>query len=810
MRELEDKKPISLLWCALALFGGVVLPAISIAVEATTHICAEHFFDPIPTVWHLLLVIFVPLANLQVWLAVNKGQTERGALLGLTNAVAIGISIFYTVAYIPLLPMALVSVLFAGLGLLPLAPTFALISGLILRRQLRTVVTERTFSLKTRGLLTGFAVVLIAIALMELPVSLTRIGLQMAASESSERRAKGLRWLRTFGDKDFLLRACYGRTGRATDPIGFIFSLRAPVTPDQARQIYYRLTGQTVNTLAPPTRLAGRWVVQDDVDFDRDQGGTTIAGKLKDLSLSSSRMDGSADADAGLSYLEWTLTFKNDSFMQQEARSEIQLPPGGFVSRLTLWVNGEEREAAFAGRDHARQAYQQVVARRRDPVLVTTAGRDRILVQCFPVPPQGGEMKVRIGITAPLVLEAEGHERLLLPHFRDRNFGIPASLTHAVWIESKTRLQSDSKSLETEQPAANLHAVRGALPDPELLQPQSTVQMFRANGITQAWTRNPTRGDGSIVRQFIREKQSPARPRVVLVVDTSRAMQESAGEISAALRALPSDGEITLLLADGNGAYEEGASQKAITSSPSEIARELDGATFTGGADNVPALARAWDLAAQNPSNSVIVWLHSPQLLELRAVEELRQRWERRPDGPILYAVQTRNGPDRIEEKLDGVFSMEPVPRMGRLQADLEKLFAQLSGRLKTLEFVRSNETLEQLQNYSNARETSGHLARIWANDEVRRLISSGAEKSLEEATQLAVAYQLVTPVSGAVVLETKEQYTAAGLKPVEAGTVPTIPEPEMVMLIGMVGALLLWLLYRQHFQRRASGRKTL
>lgn len=34
------------------------MPGISIAVEATTHICAAEFFDPIPTVWHLLLVIF--------------------------------------------------------------------------------------------------------------------------------------------------------------------------------------------------------------------------------------------------------------------------------------------------------------------------------------------------------------------------------------------------------------------------------------------------------------------------------------------------------------------------------------------------------------------------------------------------------------------------------------------------------------------------------------------------------------------------------------------------------------------------------
>ena len=40
-----------------------------------------------------------------------------------------------------------------------------------------------------------------------------------------------------------------------------------------------------------------------------------------------------------------------------------------------------------------RQAYQQVAIRqRRDPVLVNTCGPDRILMQCFPVTPNGGIM----------------------------------------------------------------------------------------------------------------------------------------------------------------------------------------------------------------------------------------------------------------------------------------------------------------------------------------------------------------------------------------------------------------------------------
>jgi len=95
----------------LTLLAGVVLPSISIAVETTTHICADTFFDPIPTLWHVLLVVFVPLANLQAWLAVRRGRTDRPTLLGVSNALAVGISLFYSIVYVPLVPLALVAFL---------------------------------------------------------------------------------------------------------------------------------------------------------------------------------------------------------------------------------------------------------------------------------------------------------------------------------------------------------------------------------------------------------------------------------------------------------------------------------------------------------------------------------------------------------------------------------------------------------------------------------------------------------------------------------------------------------------------------
>ena len=801
----QAQEPLKRRWGPLILFAGVILPVISIGVETTTHINAEYFFDPIPTLWHVLLVVFVPLANLQLWLAVRKGRAERIALLGLANAVVIGISIFYTILYIPLMPLAAVGLVYFGLGLLPLAPVTSLLSAIILRRQLLRIAPPG-FAVRMSGLAVGLSLAFGAIILIELPVSLARWGLEMAASASPERSARGIRWLRVVGNRDYLLRACYERTGFGMDPLGFLFSLEDPVTPEEARKVYYRLTGETFDTSRPPERRGGHFTPQETFDFDADQGGTIIAGKVKGLRLASSRMDGSIDADATLGYVEWTLSFKNDSALQQEARAQVQLPPGGVVSRLTLWVEGQEREAAFAGRARVREAYEQVVRARRDPVLVTTSGRDRVLVQCYPVQPRGGEMKIRFGITFPLVLEDEAHARLRLPHFLDRNFRIPDEVNHAVWIESETQLQVESESLGTEQPGANLYAARGAVRDGELSEAGLYVVSTRASGVKEAWTPDHVKNDGEIVRQLIQEKRRFARSRIILVLDTSARMAAWTPEISAALKTLPPGVDLQTLLADGNGVYEAGASQHPLIANPQEMARLLEGVRFEGGADNVAPLSKAWDIAAEDTQQSAIVWIHGPQPLLLQSVEALRQRWERRPVGPFLYTVQTNNGPDRITDGLDGISSVEAVPRMGRLQSDLKRLFAELTGRAASLEFVRTSEKQPHPPPSPAVKETSAHLARLWANDEVGRLMIAQDEKHLEEATKLATRYGLVTPVSGAVVLETREQYERAGLEPVEPGTVPTIPEPEMVLLVAVVAAVLLWLLYRRKLARGRMG----
>jgi hypothetical protein len=168
-----------------------------------------------------------------------------------------------------------------------------------------------------------------------------------------------------FGDDEALLRACYGRTRTAAefDLGGQLFGGKEmPV--EEARRIYYRVTGHPFNSVPPPSvrRARGQALDFSQWTWDEEQGGERVGGRLAGLTLADSRMDAVVDPDAAVAYLEWILEFRNIAMQAQEARAHIQLPPGGVVSRLTLWVNGEEREAAFSSRAHVRSAYQQIAA----------------------------------------------------------------------------------------------------------------------------------------------------------------------------------------------------------------------------------------------------------------------------------------------------------------------------------------------------------------------------------------------------------------------------------------------------------------
>jgi hypothetical protein len=795
----------------LLLFGGVILPVISFVVETTTQMCAETFFDPLPTVWHYVLVLLVPLANFWIWHETRKDEALATTtwLLELLNGVALGVAIFYTILYAPLVPLSLMALLILGLGLLSLTPLLALIAGAFLTRHLRRLrqaqrmlnrPLERRIPALVFGIVLAFGVLIAA----ELPSTLARFHLQEAVSTDPATRLKGVRWLRAYGQEKAILNACYGRIEQKADLVGFLFNAVAPVSHLQAREIYYRVTGKPFDAVSPPRGRRWDW---DGPIRQTDATGEVPGWVPEGLSLGSSSLDGSLDAEAALGYLEWTFVFKNTTGWQQEARAHLALPPGGVVSRLTLWVNGEEREAAFATRGKVEAAYQAVVRTRRDPVLVTSSGTDRVQVQCFPVPPNG-EMKVRLGITAPLTVAERGQGWLQLPRVLERNFAVSGDFMHSIWIEAKRPVTAATQHLKSEHPDARLYAVRGQVPHAELAQHTPAVRIERDPAITQAWTTDPYDQRAAITQQAAEQEVRPPT-RVVFVVDGSQAMQRYAGTVADALAALPAGVKFSVWLA-GDEVRELAPLQHATKEHAEQAALAVRQAVFQGGADNLAALTQAWNLAAQEPLGA-LVWLHAPQPVSLGDVQQLRQGWERRPRNPVLYELQTQNGPNLVAEKLDGIQAVQPIARLGDLRTDLTRLFERWRSGTRQLVFTRAKVKANHAAPQNDSKQASKHLARLWAFEEVSRLLADSqtpgpqAASMQDAAVKLAAAYQLVTPVTGAVVLETQEQYDRAGLKPVERNTVPTIPEPEVWALLAVALLLLGWTIYQQ--QRMRQGR---
>lgn len=779
---------------------GIVLPLVTLGIEVLFAWCAQSFFDPVPTLLHGLMIALVPFANLLALLASwGRFQSSRRRILFL-NGIAIGISAFYSVLFIPIMPMAVLAVIWL-IGLLPLAPILSLIAAIMCRRAIpQPLITDPIPSLPIqRGRFNaanwGIVLGLVAIVAAEIPLTVTEIGLRMATSENHTEQLRGVRLLRNFANQDRLLSYSYDQRSRSRDMLSLLYNWNDQwVSSNQAREVYYRVTGQAFNEQEssgyrrPGLMENRRWF---DVDFD--QGGSAVGKRLQHVQLSSSQIDGSIDSDAALAYLQWTFEFSNHSSRQAEARAQIALPPGAVVSRVTLWIDGEEREAAFAGKGQAREAYQSVVRRQRDPILVTTAGPDTVLVQLFPVPVDG-KIKARIGMTAPLVIRDASEGILRLPYFKQQNFSIADDFQHSLWLESKATLRSEPTHLILESGNSGASTLRGKLDDAGLKSPSNSVLVSRDSRMTEAHTLNNRVKAKSVVTQHL-VKRSVNIDHLVMVVDGSQSMQDYTNPIAEAMLKLPQSFGLTVIIAGDEISELSAGIDAANFSLPKQIAQRLRDYDFAGGVDNTPALEYAWSLASRQ-QNSALLWIHAAQPVMLTTVDNLRQNWQRRPKGPELYDFPVAGKVNRIAEALDDVVQLKALPRIASLQQDLSYQFALWSGQRQQWEAIRSEITSSTVELTSP--QTSDHLLRLWAYDRIRELLAAGSFEQKKTATQMAGLYQLVTPLSGAVVLENQQQYDENGLQPVDEGTVPTIPEPQTWLLIIATLLMLGWALRRR------------
>ena len=761
---------------SVSMIFGTVIPVTALGVEMFTGMSAE-VFDPIPTLGHVLAIAFVAISNgwMTVWLSRERLSDERVLPYAIGgNAVAIGIAAYYALWYAPITPYAVIGIVAFGLGLLPLSPLMAMSTGLLLRWKLRKR-TGAGAALRPKlwmGALAGF----VGLLAMEMPTVFTQWASMRVADGTPAEQQQWLPVLRRFGSEELLLRNCHWGRHRDEFRDAVLVALLGGFQPEAARQVYYRVTGRSHTQAKIPVRLFQLGGMrQRDWTWDQDLGGGVVGQKFEELKLKESRLDGSVDGEGATGYFEWTLVFRNDNTVQQrEARALVQLPPGAVVSRLTLWIDGEEREAAFGGRSQVRQAYQAVVQRRRDPVMVSYRGADRVLLQCFPVQPNGGEMKVRFGISLPLVLDAMGEAKTGLPKIIERNFSESPGLRHAVWIESKNQLTTTASEVSHEQTAAGEQAVAFSFlaDNSDASAVSVTVERDPAVVAVQAAdTRDRTR----VIRQEFR--RTAAQESLFIVLDGAQGMEPATEALAAVLEKISGQTPVRIMLA-GDSVRE--CPHRQATQAADWLRRQ----EFVGGQDATDALASA--STALGAQSGKVVWIHGTQPMIWKSAAALEQKLARSGATLRFMALAGVAAPNELVEKMASAGAVVVQPRLGPLEADISRVLHRVrEGGIELHRELAAGDEQSAL-----VHPASDQVVRLWAVDEIKRLMR-GRQAQQEEAVRLAVAMQLVTPVSSAVVLETKAQYDAAGLQPANPDTVPTVPDgaPTLVLLlIALVG----------------------
>lgn len=201
-------------------------------------------------------------------------------------------------------------------------------------------------------------------------------------------------------------------------------------------------------------------------------------------------------------------TFWNTSSSTLEGRFRMTLPPRSSVSRLAMKISGEWREADAAEIGAARETYEEILHRRRDPLLVEQRREREISARVFPI--DGSSAKE---IAIEYISEVGGADAPVWFPLR----GLPAvhKLDVSV-IEGAT--EPIAIHLEDDRPTA----------DVSFVAPRSTgAEVARAGELVAL--RVPT---------FVAKEPDPLEGAVVFVVETSAAKEgtlEAAASLVGAL-----------------------------------------------------------------------------------------------------------------------------------------------------------------------------------------------------------------------------------------------------------------------------------
>jgi hypothetical protein len=784
----------------LIVFFGVILPILAIFVELNFRICATSCFDPFPSNLHVMLFSLIPLGNALVLLSMRRDLSDHYAFLCLLNGMSAGIGLTYSLMFLPLLPVSVLLILAFGFGLLGLTPLTSLLStigaGWIICHQAKT---HDTYFDPEHSKHLGHLLVIASIIAIELPSTLTRVHLNMASEPANA--AEGLMWLRQHGNEEVMLRACYERSGRATDVLGSLYECGHPMNVETARRIFYQVTGKPFNSVPIPMGARATMqhaqvaingaLIQDEFDVDTGIAGESVSSVARGLTLDKSQISGEFIPGTADAALTWTLELNNASAYDREARTVVKVPPNAVVNKVSLVIDGKKLESHIQVREVARATYRSGIFTGRDPLLVSWCGPDTVLVQCYPIHKQS-VATITIGMIVPLSLESNNRGTLWMPFLQEQNFAVKAAPCLEIRSPSKLVTNADDLSATSSKgvycitgdlakskircdqvkftvpialaarPSQCLSAASAQLPT----EPRETIIRKLPNKLTKICVLI----DGSVnvakYKEDIMNGMSKVKPAAnnrlgtdfILKIVSDVEILKAQNELSRGILSAPSDPRAALANRALSGVIPlfVQSPQAPIQNGLDVQLRSLRDFSFVGGQDNRAALEAALVDHARYP-NSAIVWIHGAQPLS-QSGARIREILDAKYDSPLLYDLQLEPGANQILAGTVCSTSLERVPTSGNLQEDIVQLFSRLLDRKDYYYVVRQGQLGADTKAAISQSDTR---ATVDQSDPVKVLLARDlvlAQRRRDSLTQnhdvneLALKFNIVTPISSAIV----------------------------------------------------------
>lgn len=695
--------------------------------------------------------------NLALWCGLGRKLPKWLAVL--VYGAVFGMAALYAVVELPMLLLILFTIPM-GFGVLGAAPYWVLLGAPFLLRELRARhgLSKRSLvALLAAASLPFVVAVLDRMTREDVDADLVRIadhvndrGDEHAEVEqlSARLRRQPLDFQRRFGWSRAHRRWVPGPGGHLStgEPFWFVSPGRREAGRHLARQVLHRVHGREV------------W----------NEGSSGPRGRAT-LEWRESTVHVDVDTRAAIAAVDWQLEVASTNHGNEEARFEFLLPTRAVASGLSLWIDGEERPAAFAAASQVSEAYERVVWRNRDPALLREIAPGRLELRLFPLSKFGDPMRVRVSFTVPMTPVDDG-ATLRLPCVdahdcrgesiaRHRlTFAVDGGDAQSEWCDVGHLGDSRRWSLSA--------------------QPPPTVWTRDAGGVvTQSW------GPGR-----------RAADAFVVVFEACASVGDNVSDPAQLLSVLPEQSRCVVMVAHGWGSRRvDGRVGDA------RFEEELRALSLEGGCDASLAVQRAFE-AARELGVDRVFWLHGAMPRGTGVAPRGRRAV---PPDIRLIALALAPGHHELLHGTPAFGSAAEAVHPARydLAAMRDALADAVTAPVATRQITRTDAAPD------GATRCSDQFARLWAGHEAASL----ARTDLAAGAGLAARYRLVAAGAGAVVLETAQQYDQHGLDPGalighepsgDIGSQP-VPEPSTFVLLSTGLLVLIWWRFRQ--RRRAA-----